>query len=184
MLMFSTLSVDTPLWQTMTFMAIMGGGLGLSMQTLVISVQNALPPQDMGVATSSVTFFRSMGGTFGVAIALAILFGSLAGNIRDRALAAHLPKAVLDQFQHASALNDTSVIATLPPAIRRVVLEGFADSMDTVFLTVAFLLIPAFILSFFIKEVPLRTQGGIAAAHEDATSEARLDTVKTETAVL
>jgi EmrB/QacA subfamily drug resistance transporter len=184
MLMFSTLSVDTPLWQTMTFMAIMGGGLGLSMQTLVISVQNALPPQDMGVATSSVTFFRSMGGTFGVAIALAILFGSLAGNIRDRALAAHLPKAVLDQFQHASALNDTSVIATLPPAIRRVVLEGFADSMDTVFLTVAFLLIPAFILSFFIKEVPLRTQGGIAAAHEDATSEARLDTVKTETAIL
>jgi EmrB/QacA subfamily drug resistance transporter len=184
MLMFSTLSVDTPLWQTMTFMAIMGGGLGLSMQTLVISVQNALPPQDMGVATSSVTFFRSMGGTFGVAIALAILFGSLAGNIRDRALAAHLPKAVLDQFQHASALNDTSVIATLPPAIRRVVLEGFADSMDTVFLAVAFLLIPAFILSFFIKEVPLRTQSGIAAAHEDATSEARLDTVKTETAIL
>jgi EmrB/QacA subfamily drug resistance transporter len=184
MLMFSTLSVDTPLWQTMTFMAVMGGGLGLSMQTLVISVQNALPPQDMGVATSSVTFFRSMGGTFGVAIALAILFGSLIGNIRDRAVQAHLPAAVLAKFQNATALNDTSVIGTLPPAVRRVVLEGFADSMDTVFLTVAVLLIPAFVLTFFIKEVPLRAQSGIAAAHEDATSEAKLDTVKTETAVL
>ncbi|MCW2723630.1 MAG: drug resistance transporter, EmrB/QacA subfamily [Frankiales bacterium] len=184
MLMFSTLSVDTPLWQTMTFMAVMGGGLGLSMQTLVISVQNALPPRDMGVATSSVTFFRSMGGTFGVAIALAILFGSLIGNIRDRAVQANLPAAVLAKFQNATALNDTSVIGTLPPAVRRVVLEGFADSMDTVFLTVAVLLIPAFVLTFFIKEVPLRAQSGIAAAHEDATSEAKLDTVKTETAVL
>ena len=67
------------------FMVLMGAGLGLSMQTLVISVQNALPPQDMGVATSSVTFFRSMGGTFGAAVALSVLFGSVVGNIQDRA---------------------------------------------------------------------------------------------------
>ncbi len=180
MLLFSTLSVDTPVPQVMAYMVVMGAGLGLSMQTLVISVQNALPPRDMGVATSSVTFFRSMGGTFGVAAALAILFGSLAANIRERATAAHLSPAIIEKFRHATALNDSSVINTLPPAIRRVVLEGFADSMDTAFLTVFFLLIPAFVLAFFIKEVPLRSQGGIAAAD----SEARMDAAKSETAIL
>jgi MFS family permease len=192
MLLFSTLTVDTPITTTMAFMLIMGMGLGLSMQTLVISVQNALPPRDMGIATSSVTFFRSMGGTFGVAAALALLFGSLGGNIRDRAIAAHLPPAVIERFKHATALNDTSVIGTLPPAIRRVVLEGFADSMHTVFLAVFFLLIPAFVLTLFIKEVPLRTMGGAAAARAEAVgqpqrdvdAECDMDSAKAETAVL
>jgi EmrB/QacA subfamily drug resistance transporter len=182
MLLFSTLTVDTPIPQAMAFMVIMGAGLGLSMQTLVISVQNALPPRDMGIATSSVTFFRSMGGTFGVAAALALLFGSLAGNIRDRAVAAHLPPEIIAKFKSATSLNDTSIINTLPPAIRRVVLEGFADSMHTVFLTTFFMLIPAFVLSFFIKEQPLRSMGGLAAQRAEAeTAENR---AKAETAVL
>ncbi|MCA1713129.1 MAG: MFS transporter [Actinobacteria bacterium] len=163
MLLFSTLQYDTPIWHVEVFMLVMGAGLGLSMQTLVISVQNALPPRDMGVATSSVTFFRSMGATFGVAIALAILFGSLVGNIKDRALAAHLPAAVLARFDDLSGFNDTSVIKTLPPVVQRVVLQGFADSMHSVFLTVALLLIPAFVLTFFITEVPLRQTSGLAA---------------------
>jgi EmrB/QacA subfamily drug resistance transporter len=182
MLLFSTLTVDTPIPQAMAFMVIMGAGLGLSMQTLVISVQNALPPRDMGIATSSVTFFRSMGGTFGVAAALALLFGSLAGNIRDRAVAAHLPPEIIAKFKSATSLNDTSIINTLPPVIRRVVLEGFADSMHTVFLTTFFMLIPAFVLSFFIKEQPLRSMGGLAAQRAEAeTAENR---AKAETAVL
>jgi hypothetical protein len=167
-LLFSTLGVDTPVWQASIFMAVMGVGLGLSMQTLVISVQNALPPKDMGVATSSVTFFRSMGGTFGAAIALAVLFSTLAANIKGRAVAAGLPQSVIDRFGSATSLNDTSVIGTLPPAVRRVVLEGFADSMHTVFLTVAVLLVPAFLLSLRIKEIPLRASGGLAAARDDA----------------
>jgi EmrB/QacA subfamily drug resistance transporter len=184
MLLFTTLTVDTPIARTMAFMLVMGVGLGLTMQTLVISVQNALPPSDMGVATSSITFFRSMGGTVGVAAALALLFGSLAGNIHDRAVAAGLPPDIIAKFKHATALNDTSVIATLPPAVRRVVLEGFADSMHTVFLMVLILLIPAFVLSFFIKEVPLRSQGGIEAARAEANAEVQLERVRSETAVL
>ncbi len=176
LLLMTTLDVDTPLWQAMVFMMLMGMGLGLSMQTLVIAVQNAMPPQDMGVATSSVTFFRSLGGTFGAAVSLAILFGSLAGNIQDRARAAGLPQAVVDRFSTASTLNDSSVIATLPDAVRRVVLDGFADSMSTVFLVVAFLLVPAFVLSLVTKEIPLRSQGGQQAAAAEAA--------KAETAVL
>ena len=180
----STLGVDTPISRAMVYMVLMGAGLGLSMQTLVISVQNALPPKDMGVATSSVTFFRSLGGTFGAAASLAVLFGSLAGNIQDRARAAGLPQAVIDRFGQASSLDDSSVIATLPTAIRRVVLEGFADSTGAVFLTVAFLLVPAFVLTLLVKEIPLRAQGGLAAAQADADTEERLSASRAESAVL
>jgi EmrB/QacA subfamily drug resistance transporter len=184
LVLMSTLGVDTPLWQAMVYMVVMGAGLGLSMQTLVISVQNALPPRDMGVATGSVTFFRSMGGTFGAALSLAVLFGSLAGNIRERALSAGLPAEVIERFSSASALDDTSVIAGLPAAVRQVVLEGFAASMSTVFLVVALLLVPAFVLTLFVRELPLRVQGGIAAADADADESSRLETTKSETAVL
>jgi EmrB/QacA subfamily drug resistance transporter len=170
MFLFSTLKYDSPIWHAEVFMVIMGLGLGLTMQTLVITVQNALPARDMGIATSSVTFFRSMGATFGVATALAILFGSVVGNIKERAVEAQLPAAVIARFSELSSLNDTSVIATLPANIQQVILQGFADSMHTVFVVVGVLLIPAFVLTFFIKEVPLRAQGGLAA---QADSEAR-----------
>ena len=172
MLLFSLLDADTPVWHAMVFMVVMGAGLGLSMQTLVISVQNALPPTDMGVATSSVTFFRSMGGTFGAALSLSILFGTVIGNIRDRAVAAGAPKALLAQFQQSASLNNTSTIKNLPDGVRHLVLSGFADSMHTVFLTVAVLLIPAFVLTLFIKEVPLRATSGLEAAKDDALARA------------
>ena len=183
LMLMSTLGVDTPIWQPMVFMVVMGMGLGLSMQTLVISVQNALPPKDMGVATSSVTFFRSMGGTFGAAVSLAVLFGSLAGNIQSRAVRAGLPDDVIARFESASALNDTSIIDTLPEAVRRVVLEGFADSMSTVFVVVGMLLVPAFVLSFLVKELPLRTSGGLQAASADE-QEARMRTAESESAIV
>ena len=184
LLLMSTLDVDTPIALAMLWMVVMGGGLGLSMQTLVISVQNALPPQDMGVATSSVTFFRSLGGTLGAAVSLAVLFGSLADNIQSRAAAAGLPQAVVDRFASATALDDSTVIATLPDAVQQVVLQGFADSTSTVFLTVAFLLVPAFVLSLLVEEIPLRAQGGLAAAHADADTEEQLSATRTESAVL
>ena len=184
LLLMSTLGVDTPIWQAMVYMVVMGAGLGLSMQTLVISVQNALPPQDMGVATSSVTFFRSLGGTLGAAASLAVLFGSLAGNITARAREAGLPQEVVDRFSSASALDDSSIIATLPDAVQQVVLQGFADSTSVVFLTVAFLLVPAFVLTLLVEELPLRAQGGLAAAQADADTEERLAASRAESAVL
>jgi EmrB/QacA subfamily drug resistance transporter len=180
----STLGVDTPLWQAMFYMVLMGAGLGLSMQTLVISVQNSLPPRDMGIATSSVSFFRSLGGTFGAAVSLSILFGSLAGNIQDRARAAGLPGEVIDRFSSASVLDDSSVIGALPALVQRAVLEGFADSMSTVFLVVAVLLIPAFVLTLLVKEIPLRAQGGLVAAHADAKTEEALSATRADSAVV
>jgi EmrB/QacA subfamily drug resistance transporter len=183
MLLFTQLGVDTPLWQVMLSMVVLGAGLGLCMQTLVIAVQNALPPRDMGVATSSVTFFRSMGGTFGAAVSLAVLFGSLGSNIRARAVQAGLPAEVVDRFSAATALDDSTVIDRLPEAVRQVVLAGFTDSVESVFLVVAVLLVPAFVLTLLVEEVPLRAQSGLAAAQaEDVATGAR--TAKTESAIL
>ncbi|MCW2669377.1 MAG: transporter [Frankiales bacterium] len=166
MLLFSTLKVDTPIWQAMVYMVVVGIGLGLTMQMLVISVQNSLPPQDMGLSTSAVTFFRSMGGTLGAAVALAVLFGTVLGNIKER-LADSPYKALAGQVTGAKLDNTSTLLASMPAPVKRLVLEGYADSMHTVFLVVALLAIPAFVLTLFIKEVPLRTSGGIAAAKED-----------------
>lgn len=173
MALFSTLDVDTPIWRAMLYMVVMGAGLGLSMQTLVLSVQNAMPARDMGVATSSVTFFRSMGGTFGAAVALAILFGSVAGNIADRARSTGVPAPSFRGFN----LDDTSTLSVLPQAARDAVLGGFVDSMSTAFAVMGMLLVPAFVLTLFIKEIPLRATGGLAAEHEDALA-------RTESAVV
>ncbi|MFP5220182.1 MAG: MDR family MFS transporter [Actinomycetes bacterium] len=182
MLLFTRLEVDTPFWQVMASMVVLGAGLGLCMQTLVIAVQNALPPRDMGVATSSVTFFRSMGGTLGAAASLAVLFGSLAPNIQARARAAGLSEDVVARFSSASSLDDSTVIDRLPEAVRTAVLQGFTDSVQTVFLVVAVVLVPAFVLTLLVREVPLRSSSGLVAAREDAATAAR--TTKTETAVL
>jgi EmrB/QacA subfamily drug resistance transporter len=184
LLLMSSLAVDTPLPQVMLYMLLMGAGLGLCMQTLVISVQNALPARDMGIATSSVTFFRSLGGTLGAAVSLAVLFSSLAGNIQARATAAGLPQEVVDRFGEASALDDSTIIATLPAAVREVVLQGFADSTGRVFLVTALLLVPAFVLTLLVEEIPLRAAGGLAAAQADADAEQRLSASRAETAVL
>lgn len=167
MSLFAMLDVDTPLWQASVFMVVMGLGLGLSMQTLTIAVQNSLPPRDMGVATSSVTFFRSMGGAFGAAVFLAVLFGTLGGHVRDRLVEAGAPAELLSRFDSADALNDTTVIATLPEAARRAVLEGFADSMHLVFVIAALVLVPAFLLALRLKEVPLRDSAGLPAAQAE-----------------
>ena len=169
MLLFSTLTVDTSIPRVMGFMVVMGIGLGLTMQMLVIAVQNALPPQDMGLSTSSVTFFRSMGGTLGAAVGLAILFGTLRDHILQRATEAGFPPAALQAIRTVS-LDNTENFAKLPDAARRVVLEGFSDSMHVVFLTMACVVVPAFIGTLFIKEVPLRTQSGLQArqAADDA----------------
>jgi EmrB/QacA subfamily drug resistance transporter len=186
MFLFLTLQVGTPLWVSSIYMVVMGAGLGLSMQTLVVAVQNAMPPKDMGVVTGANTFFRSMGGTFGTAVFLSILFNSIGGNIKDRF--ATLTKTDPSGFQQAqaaltaaqkaklngastgsaSSLNDSGFISGLPGVIKNVFLHGFADSMHEVFLVAGLLMIPTFILSFFIKEVALRSQGGLAAARAEA----------------
>ncbi|MFJ9366142.1 MDR family MFS transporter [Nocardia sp. NPDC101769] len=185
-------SADTKLWVVMIFMAITGFGLGNLMQPLTLALQNALPPKDMGVSTAAATFFRQIGGTLGVAVFLSVLFTQLAPNITtslesvrgDHAYTQAATDAVkgpdsvdkkvvlgLSNQETAPAvvgqvLNDSSVIQQLNPTLAHPFKEGFAKSMDRVFLSATFVALLGFILVLFWKEVPLRTAGGIQARKE------------------
>ncbi len=177
MFLFYTVGVDTPIWQPTVFMTIFGFGLGNCMQTLTIAAQNAVPTRDLGVATASATFFRQMGGTVGVAVFLSILFSTVPDSIQDAftrivptpefqaalkdpaVLGDPVNKPVLDALQgggNAGVLQDSSFLQQVDPRLARPFLEGFAESIDAVFLTGAFVMVVAFVTTFFIKEIPLR----------------------------
>jgi EmrB/QacA subfamily drug resistance transporter len=150
MFLLSRLGVDTPPWVASAYMVVVGVGLGLVMQVLVLAVQNDARPQDIGVATASATFFRSMGGAFGVA-----LFGTIfATRLSDQL--AGLPQRVTAHLGSGVQLNPTQ-IDQLPPRIHDEVLHAFAHSLSGVFLFGMVLALVPFVLSWFLKEKPLRT---------------------------
>jgi EmrB/QacA subfamily drug resistance transporter len=190
LLLVSFVGVDTPLWQTMLIMTVFGLGLGGNMQPLVLAVQNAVPPRDMGVATSSATFFRQMGGTLGTAVFLAILFSTVGGKIKgafrvpenSAALQAAVsdPNVLADPTNAsvaaaiksggalpAGALDDTSFLSHLDPRLARPFLEGFAGSINLVSFCGAMVLLVAAVVVWFLPEEPLRSVSGIQARHED-----------------
>jgi EmrB/QacA subfamily drug resistance transporter len=142
-------------------MAVLGVGLGLVMPVLVLAVQNAVDPSDMGTATSASTFFRSVGGVFGVAI-----FGSIFANRlgfwlpRDLPASAHLTIAQANALLHASPAK----LDTLPPAIHTGLIDAFSSSLHTVFLWAVPFGIAAFVVSLLLREVPLRDGGSAAVA--------------------
>ncbi|WP_337062023.1 MDR family MFS transporter [Kineococcus sp. G2] len=181
--LFSRVNADTPVWQTMLVMLVMGWGLGGNMQPIILAVQNAASPREIGVATSSVTFFRQMGGTLGTAVFLSILFSTLGGNVSDayRAAAdepsftAGLREAGLDQagLQQvlARASDDTSVLGTLPAAVAHPFKVGFTDSTSLIYLVAALVMVAGFVTVLFLPALPLRggrTHGAPGAG--DATA--------------
>lgn len=174
--------------------AVFGLGLGFCFQPLVLAVQNAVPPKDMGVATSSSLFFRQMGGTLGTAVFLSILFSTVAGNIRDElaeasrtaafqaALAdpavaadpANAPVVGVVEGTAASlpSLDDSSFINALDPRLAAPFLEGFAQSTSLVLLIAAGIIAISFVLSFFLPEIPLRLVSGIQSRIDAANRSA------------
>jgi EmrB/QacA subfamily drug resistance transporter len=163
MLLMARVGADTPLWQTDLYMVVFGAGLGLNMQSIVLAMQNAVEPRDMGVATSATTFFRQVGGSMGTAVFLSILFSSAAANIPQE-----LAKAGQTVPPGAFDINNTSGLAKLPPAMKHPILVGFSDAMDLVFLVGAIVLVAAVVLSLRMKEVPLRTVSGMQAVKASA----------------
>jgi EmrB/QacA subfamily drug resistance transporter len=162
MYLLSRLDVGTPSWVASAYMIVVGVGLGLVMQVLVLVVQNDAQPQEVGVATSSATFFRSVGGAFGVAI-----FGTIFASRLSHRLAG-LPRSVTAHLGSGVQLNPKQ-IGRLPPHVRLEVLHAFAHSLHGVFLFGMALAAVPFVLSWFLKEVPLRTT--VARAAEAAPPE-------------
>jgi EmrB/QacA subfamily drug resistance transporter len=149
MYLFSRLDVHTAPWLASVYMLVVGAGIGLVMQVLVLVVQNDASREDMGVATSTATFFRSVGGSFGVAI-----FGAIfASRLSDRL--AVLPAHVREQLGSGVRLNPAQA-RHLAPAVRVDFLDAFAHALHGVFLWGMVIALVPFALSWLLKEVPLR----------------------------
>jgi EmrB/QacA subfamily drug resistance transporter len=166
--LFALIGADTPLWKTMLIMVLMGLGLGGNMQPMITAVQNAVSPREIGVATSSVTFFRSMGGTLGTAIFLSVLFNVLPSKIStayqaaqrtpefQQALAADPSQAqVLRQAQGGAALSDTSFLSRLSDVVAHPFKVGFSEGVHVVFLMALAVMIVGLIVVLFLPEIPL-----------------------------
>jgi EmrB/QacA subfamily drug resistance transporter len=150
MFLISRLGLATAPWLASVYMLVIGVGLGLVMQTLVLIVQNDAQPQNVGVATSTATFFRSVGGSLGVAILGTIFATQLSGQL------AHFPRNVVARLGSGIQLSPDAV-RHLPPAVRADFLEAFAHALHGVFLWGVAIAVVPFALSWFLKEVPLRT---------------------------
>lgn len=158
LLLLSRIGVDTPYWKSAIAIYLFGAGLGFSMQIIVTIVQNAVDKRHMGTATSSVAFFRSMGGTFGAAVFGAIL---------SARLAVHLAEQGGGQQPGTVDTNNVSAIAALPEPAHTFVLNAFAKSLDEVFLWAVPTILVALAVSLFIKEVPLKAREAQASDADD-----------------
>src|SRR4051812_3761040 len=170
LLLLSNLDRSTSPALAAVYMLILGMGLGMVMQVLVLAVQNSVAYEQLGVATSGATLFRSIGGSLGTAI-----LGAVFSNRLAHALAGDLP-------QGASAGNvsglDPSALAHLPTALRDAYLSAFTDAIDLVFLVAAGIMLVAFLLAWLIPERPLRTTVRTAGLQQAFTAPEDTDSVR------
>ncbi len=151
MYLLSMLGVATSTLASSFYMFVLGAGIGLVMQVLIIAVQNVVPYGDLGAATSGATFFRSIGGSFGTAVFGAIFSAQLGANLRHYLAGQPVPSGF-----NPAAGSSPAVLAKLPPAVHLGYQEAFAASLHTVFLVAVPISAVAFALTWLLQEVPLR----------------------------
>jgi len=149
--LFSHISIGTSQLQLSAWMAVLGIGLGLYMQVLTLAVQNSIERTDMGAATSVVTFFRSMGASFGTAI-----FGAILTSRLTHYLTTYLPPQAAGHVNTGALQQSTAVLAQLPASIVSDVLRAFASAFHDVFLWTLPFAALTFVISFFLREQHLR----------------------------
>jgi MFS family permease len=150
LVLFSNLDSGTSVLEAGVYMLVLGLGLGFTMQVLVLAVQNAVPYEMLGVATSGATLFRSMGGSLGTAI-LGAVFSTRLGDL----LAAKLPAGPASAAVEGGQANPAQ-LERLPAAIRTRYIESFTDSLDLLFVVAAVVMAVAFVLAWMLEERPLR----------------------------
>ncbi|WP_281200069.1 MDR family MFS transporter [Nonomuraea candida] len=158
--LLSRLHVDSSEWLIGFDVAVLGTGLGLSMQMLILAAQNGSEPRDMASTTSGVSFFRSLGGAVGVAAFGAILTTRLKDEIAEMLKAAHIS---MPGGGSEVQLGSPSAIQLLPAPIKNIVLEAFTRGLETVFMVGVPIALLGFVAALFLKELPLRGSGGPAA---------------------
>ncbi|MFE0871856.1 MFS transporter [Streptomyces rochei] len=166
--LLGTMRYDTPYWHIAVYMALMGLGVGMMMQNLVLCTQNQVAPSDLGAASSVVTFFRSLGGAVGVSVLGSVMSTRISHYASDT-IGSLSPQ---EQAAAAKAAGGSSIpdMDLLPPGIREWLESAYGHGIADIFLIVAPIALIAFLITLFIKEVPLRTSGALAQAAE-ATAE-------------
>jgi EmrB/QacA subfamily drug resistance transporter len=164
MLLITRMGTDASQLQSAVSLLVLGVGVGMVMQVIVLAVQNAAPHGDLGIATAGVNLFRSMGSAFGVAI-----FGAILANRLDVELPKHVPATALQGIDAATLTSSPEQLAALPPAVHDGVILAFSNSLHVVFLCALPVVLVGFCLTWLLREQPLRTgplQGGPTAREE------------------
>jgi len=163
LVMLSQLTATSPYWFAALSMYVLGAGLGFTMQVLVTVVQNSVDRSDIGVATSSVTFFRQMGGSFGTALFGAILSSRLAVYIAEAMQ--HAPAgAASSTGKVGQVANNVQAIKALPEPLHGLITAAFSHALHDTFLAAVPLVAVALLVSLFLKEKPLATRDAPSAA--------------------
>ncbi|GHH70894.1 MFS transporter [Streptosporangium violaceochromogenes] len=151
MWLLSTMDVATPAWRTGVFIAVLGLGMGFLMQTTMLIAQNSVEQKDLGVASSASTFFRSIGGSFGVS-----LFGAIFNNQLTSALESRLGPEAGKKLASGGGQFDPAALHRLPTPVRTGFLESLAVSITEVFWWAILFAVLVPVFAVFLKEIPLR----------------------------
>jgi EmrB/QacA subfamily drug resistance transporter len=179
--LLSRMDAHTSTAMASVFMFVLGSGLGLVMQVLVLAVQNAVDYSELGVATSAATLFRSMGGSVGTAVLGSIFAGHLTSS-----LAAKLPSGGAGKLVAGGQVNPAALRA-LPAPIHQAYVSAFTSSLSLLFLVATGIGAVAFALTFFIKQLPLRdtvATAGVGEAFAAPKSTTSLDEIERELSTL
>ncbi|MGW6708570.1 MDR family MFS transporter [Streptomyces sp. NPDC054956] len=169
--LLGTLRYDTPYWHIAVFMALTGLGLGMMMQNLVLAAQNQVAPEDLGAASSVVTFFRSLGGAMGVSALGAVMANRVTHYVQD-GLAALGPKAAA-MGHGGTGGGSIPDLSKLPAPFREVVENAYGHGVGDVFLYAAPTALLALVLVVFIKEVALKSKPAAHAPTAEGTTPAQ-----------
>jgi EmrB/QacA subfamily drug resistance transporter len=167
MWLLSTMDVSTPAWLTGVYIAVLGLGMGFLMQTTMLIAQNSVEQRDLGVASSASTFFRSIGGSFGVS-----LFGAVFNNQFLSELTARFGPEAAAKLAKGGARMDASALTQMPAQQRTGLLESLATSLSGVFWWAILFAVVVPVLAAFIKEIPLRGGAPVDASEEESVSPA------------
>jgi hypothetical protein len=171
----TSLSGATSLWTVGAMFFVLGAGLGLIMQNVVLAAQNAVPAEQIGTATSTNNYFREVGATLGVAVFGTLFTSRLADNL-VAALTAHGPQAVQAGITSADTLTPSAVQAAGEP-LKTAIVDAYANSLAPVFWYLVPILAVALVLALFLKEIPLAEVAGMVARGEAVSSEEELATL-------
>ncbi|GGW52286.1 MFS transporter [Streptomyces lucensis JCM 4490] len=156
---------DSEYWKMAIFMALLGLGIGMMMQNLVLATQNQVAPSDLGSASSTVTFFRSLGGAVGVSALGAVMSHRITHYVTD-GIASLSPKYQAALAGGSGSTDTIPDMDKLPRPIRTLLESAYGHGIADVFLIASALAAVAFLITLFIKEVPLKTKGALAQAAE------------------